>query len=360
MVIAALLGTIATAASPRTPESGDLVVKTLDLEVRVDFEDGPVAAGPLAGPQLVCPVRIEARAGSVVSIPSEDCHPYTLFPVKDALEKWTLRTDGRVGVDRLLAELLYVFPGDVAPEDAARLWVVPKAKTRMILTDRAVEHAPISIRAAEFPRYPAVASTDTKSSDCAVRVRIDDDGVPEAIDVTRCDAVFHAPTVEAFQKWSFGAWESAEAPFRVVRFMVRFVRKPSKDGNGVVDSVVVHEPKVVIANYPPKVMVLGDDEVQTPDTVPATPRHRTVPKVPDSVRRTLTQREVCRLDVALDRRGKPTSIDARECPDSLLAVATKTVRKWRWTPASTLDEPVASSTTVALRFDPLPGVAKQP
>ena len=60
----------------------------------------------------------------------------------------------------------------------------------------------------------------------------------------------------------------------------------------------------------------------------------------------------CRLEVDVGTSGRPVDVWPASCPPVLFDVARKTVRKWRWAPASANGKAVRSRVSVTMRFDP--------
>ena len=60
----------------------------------------------------------------------------------------------------------------------------------------------------------------------------------------------------------------------------------------------------------------------------------------------------CTIEVDIRRNGSAGDTRLVRCPPALYPVATKAVRRWRWSPASANGAPIPSRTQVTFRFDP--------
>lgn len=60
----------------------------------------------------------------------------------------------------------------------------------------------------------------------------------------------------------------------------------------------------------------------------------------------------CELDVAVSLRGRPGAIEVVRCPDGVIDLALRSVKKWRWAPAEEDGVPIEAVTRVSIHFRP--------
>ncbi|MEN0067302.1 MAG: energy transducer TonB [Myxococcota bacterium] len=367
MVIVALIGRIASASpdvSTNVPgaieepaKRGEretirrgFEVRNGGLKVSVILEQAapPQADAALSGRLRACPVTLEIQDGAFVPKVVESCHPLAQIAIERSLNQWVVETDGPIGADRVIGELIYVFGREgTLTNPRADLYVVPQAATRFVVNDRGIFTFAVRPVTIKFPVYPTQrAPNDTRRPDCDVRVEIDPYGAPERIEVTSCDPVFVAPTLQAFEKWTYGEYFHRAVPYRVVRFRSRFFRPATlRTGNvqvfGPGSMTFVEQDSVKLSR------------AEVTDTLPK-PLRGPPPKLSKQAQASLRERVVCRFDVWVNDKGKPGGITPLQCPDTLIADTTRALKRWRWTPATADGQPVAAQLTVNVRIDPAP------
>ncbi|MEZ4239562.1 MAG: energy transducer TonB [Myxococcota bacterium] len=76
------------------------------------------------------------------------------------------------------------------------------------------------------------------------------------------------------------------------------------------------------------------------------------PRLPDAfASEVLDDIVLCDYDVTVDRKGRPETLQVRQCPGAYQPYAEKAVRAWRWAPAAARGQAIASQVTVRIRFD---------
>ncbi len=354
MVVAALAGTLASATPDISSQPPSFAVESggLALTVQLGSRPMPAAIGELRARARVCPVALHVEEGIVSARPDDDCHPLARLPVAKAVSAWHVDVRGTPGRDRQVAELMYVFGPDETATDPShtRLYAVPSAGVRFVVTDPRVRQYPIRADAIAFPTYPDDAPADTRRTTCSARLEVDSYGTPVDVDVTRCDALFVAPTVAALRKWHFTPHPGDDLPFRLVSFRARYARAPESLD---VSEVTLFEPSGIRVDVLATVQPPAAPEPETALTR-ATPVKRVVPRLGRRDAAALTERTVCRFSVEVDERGRPGTITVENCPEGLVPAVRKSLRRWRWKPAERDGRPVPSVTQVRVRLDPVP------
>ncbi|MEQ1572080.1 MAG: energy transducer TonB, partial [Myxococcota bacterium] len=154
-----------------------------------------------------------------------------------------------------------------------------------------------------------------------------------------CDEAIRAPVEAAASQWLLMAGER-ERGERYARFRGTFV--VPADGGHV--SLRIAEEDLVTD---PKALPEYVDTFRIAHAVTTVP-----PKLPKSfATETLESEVTCEYDVEVDKRGRPATVTARSCPRDLGEFALKALDQWRWEPAESDGQPIASRVVVRIRFD---------